>query len=137
MGTEFITGSRDEPAFDIEGDVHAVLDHIGGWSYLFRLARADYDRFDAIVAPDNLEDFVAGCEVLAEEYGVPTRRWGVDAAGEMPAWTVSGTDLRDALGEMVEVARRAHASHAALTIRNDYEWPVPSWWQSDPEKPPF
>lgn len=129
MGTEFLVGPSDEPAFDIEDDLHSVLVDIGGWSYLLRQAEADYHWYDAVIGPANLEAFAKRCEVLAEEYGDPSRRWSGDATEHSPAWTVTGTELGEALAEMSKVGRTAGAAQVPLTIRSDVGWVEETWWQ--------
>jgi hypothetical protein len=130
VGSEFLIGSSDEPAFDIEDDLDSVLADIGGWSYLLRQGRADYHWYDAVIAPENLEAFALGCEVLAEEYGDPSRCWSGAATEYVRAWTITGTDLSGALAEMSRLRRTASEARVPLTIRSDAGWVEQTWWQS-------
>jgi hypothetical protein len=134
MGTEFSVRSSDEPSFDIEDDLDRVLADIGGWAYLLRLAQADYHWYDAVIAPENLEPFADGCEVLAEEHADPSRRRSGDATERMRAWTVSGIDLGEALVEMARIGRVAGKSHVPLTIRSDGGWVEQTWWQATEDR---
>lgn len=124
-----MVGPSDEPVFDIEDDLHTVLTEIGGWSYLFDLARADHRWYEAVIAPENLVAFAHGCDVLAEEYGDASRQWSGDATGDLRAWTVTGSELRAALTELARVGRSAEASHAPLTVRSDAGWVEQTSWQ--------
>jgi hypothetical protein len=94
------------------------------------MARADYHWYDAVIAPENLEPFAEGCEVLGEEYGDPSRRWSGNATEHTRAWMVSGTDLGEALVEMARLGRTAGEAHVPLTIRSDVGWVEETWWQA-------
>ncbi len=102
MGTEFLVGSNDEPAFDIEDNLDAVITQIAGWSYLLHIAQAHFNWYDAVIAPESVGAFANGCATVAEQYGDPS--WSGEPTADSRAWTVSGTDLHNTLAEIERVA---------------------------------